>query len=479
MQPSITLVELPPTSFGRIDGEKVKDIYAGFKLPSRANPLLHSILLREGYQDVRTIDPNYNSTPGRLSSGNFERIVGSDYLLLSAITRTVPQTRELALLYKKANPAGKVIVGGPHATFLPEESLQWADVVIRNEGDKTLPELIRKLEKDGSPDGVKGVSYKRNGEVVHEDFREPLTEEELSNLPQLFFEESVRNGRDYLTISTSRGCPYHCNFCAVRIIYGSKYRRRSNESILSELERLMGEPQRYVFFTDDNFAGKKKETKDLLWRMIDLGYDHKRYLVQLSIQSAFEPELLSLLKRTGVFAAFVGVESVNEETLKSLNKKTTAERNKEAVRLFREAGIWVHGMMIVGGDGDTKESLEETLAWTRGNLDSVQFFTPIPLPGTAFAREMEQQDRVLTRDYHLYDTQHVIIRPKNLTPYELQETIIAMNRKFYSLRNPVKMLRRSVRPLHKLVIDSYARGIIKSITSDSQTREHLERLKKC
>lgn len=472
-QPRLTLVELPPTYFGQINGPKVKDVYAGFKFPPRAAPLLHSILLKAGFKDVKTIDPNYNQTPGRLNLKNFQRIGHSDYLLLSAITRTIPQTRQLARWYKRANPSGTVIVGGPHVTFLPKEALEWADVVVRNEGDQTVVELIQKLIKDGAPEGVKGVSYRQNEIFIHATSRPPLTEKELSLLPQPFYEKPIRHGKGYLTISTSRGCPFKCNFCTVRLIYGTKYRRRSNISIIAELRQMMNKPQKFVFFTDDNFAGRRGETKELLRQMITLGLDQKSYLVQLSIHSAFDPELLKLLKKANVFAVFIGVESINEETLKSFNKKATAEKNKEAIRLFREAGLWVHGMMMVGGDGDTDESLEETLRWARFNFDSVQFFAPTPLPGTEFARQMDETSRIVTKKYYLYDAQHVVIRPKNFTPGELQEKIFDMYRRFYSRVNVVRTWRKSVRPFHKLGVDAYARSLIKSLWTESQTQKYL------
>lgn len=474
MQPRITLVELPPASFGRLNGKKVVDVYSGIKLPPRACPLLHSILLKEGYKDVKTIDPNFNLISGKLSSKDFERIFGSDYLLLSAITRTILQTKELALLYKKKNPKGKVIVGGPHATFHAEECLEWADVVVRNEGDRTLPELIEKLEKNKSPKGVKGISYKIKGRIINEKTREPLTEAEMSSLPLPFFEESIRKKIDVLTISTSRGCPFNCNFCAVTILYGKRYRRKSNESIIRELKVLAKQPQKNIFFIDDNFAGNPEATKDLLRKMIALGLNNKKYTIQASVNSAFDPELLRLMKKAGVFAACIGVESINEETLRGFNKKTSAERNKEAIKLFRKAGIWVHAMMMIGGDGDTRENIKKTLDWAKDNCDSAQFFAPTPIVGTEFSEQMEKQNRVINKESYIYDGQHVVIRPKNLSPYELQKIIIKMYQEFYT---PSFSIIKSVHPIYKLIIDSYARKQIKCLISSQQMHEHLKFLR--
>ena len=475
-QPKITLVELPPTSFGRLNRERVKDIYTQFSLPARANPLLHAILLQNGYEDVESIDSNLNGNQSKLTYNNLERILKSDYLLLSAITRTVPQTRELAELYKKANPKGKVIVGGSHVTFLPEEALEWADVVVRYEGDKTLPELMASLENKSSAEGVKGVSHKINNQIIHEQNRELLTEEELSSLPLPFYYPNQKgNG----VVITSRGCPYKCNFCSVSPFYGEKYRRRDNDSTIKEL-RLKN--QKMVFFADDNFAAKKQNTIELLQRMMDEGLNKQNYSSQMSINAAFhgreiDEKFIKLYKKIGGFGVCLGIESMNPDTLKSFNKASTVERNGEAVKAFRKFGIWVHGMMIIGADSDTSESLEETLKWCKENLDSVQFFAPIPLPGTDFTEEMKQQGRILTNEYHLYDGFHVIVQPKNFSSYELQTKIIEMHKKFYSLK-PIKNIINSFHPWYKLGIHTYAKKIIHDIENEPQTKKHIEMLRK-
>jgi len=489
-EPKIALVELPATEFGKLDGEITRDIFSEMAAPPRAIPLLHGIIRERGYRDVST-----------------NRIFSSDYLLLSAITRTIPQTAELARLYKERNPNGTVIVGGPHVTFLPEEALEWADVVVRKEGDFTLPELLERLEREHSPAGVLGVSYKAGSGVVHEPDRKLLTEEELSRLPLPFYDDEIRKAMRVSAVNTARGCPRNCDFCSVTKFYGGKYRRRTNESIIRELEVVANDGTPHLFFSADDFAGDsfgKGATKELLTYDVMEGIKRKRagYSAQLNVNSAFvddpaaadnlvfDDEFLELLRKSGCFAVYLGIESINDETLKELKKRgSTARKNREAVKRFRQYGIWVHGMMMVGADADTKEGLDETLEWARANLDSAQFFAPIPLPGTPFTDRMRKQGRILTRDYSLYDAQHVIIRPKNFTPYELQMQIFEMNKQFYLprytlpsfLRHPVRSVAdawHSVKPLHKVVINRIAGRTIDAVIERSpQTQAHLEFLK--
>lgn len=472
-QPRITLVEMPAiTAVGEIDKF---DVYSKFRLPPRAISLLHAILLKEGYKDIVSIVPHLNNPPNKLTRDNLKRIRQSDYLLLSAITRTIIQTEKLARQYKKWNPEGKVILGGPHATFLPEKCLGWADIVVRGEGEKTLPELLEKLTDSQLPSGVKGVSYKRNGRIIHELPRPFLTEEELSQLPIPHYDPQIRQNIGIHTLITSRGCPFDCSFCSVSAFYGRRYRRKSNEAILAELLSYNDQPKKHIFIADDNFGVKMKETKDLLRRMINLGLQTRNYSVQLRVDAAFDGEFLKLLRQAGVNRAYIGVESINDQTLRQYNKRVTANRNKEAVKRFRRAGIWLHGMLIIGGDGDTLETLRETLYWAKRNLDSAQFFTHILLPGTVFAKRMKEEGKILIEDWQYYDGKHVLIKPKNFTPHELQRAILDMYKQFYSVwdighifRSPIKKIDVALR------LYAYFRLSLNNIEKDPQMTAYLK-----
>jgi radical SAM superfamily enzyme YgiQ (UPF0313 family) len=195
------------------------------------------------------------------------------------------------------------------------------------------------------------------------------------------------------------------------------------------------------------------------------------------VYAAFDHELLSLLKKAGGFSVFLGIESINDETLRSLNKKVDVKTNKEAVRLFTEAGFWVNGMMMIGGDGDTEESLKETTRWAGDNLDSVQYFTPTPLPGTCLAETMSADGRVLSNDYYLYDGQYVVVRPRNFTPLRLQTVIFNMYRDFYSLRRAIRDLLRPRYRLKKFTIRLIARGTVRAGFNNPQTVDYMRRLK--
>ena len=476
---SITLVELPATAFGLLNGEPVEDVYCRFELPARAIPLLHGILLREGFTDVVSINPAFNTPAGRLNPRDMERIAASDYLLVSAITRTISQSKELGILYKSLNPRGIIIIGGVHATYCPEECLEWADYVVRKEGDKTLPRLLRALAHHGTPDGVDGISYKQGARIVHAKPAVPLSQDELSDLPLPHYDDYFMRHVRVWPVTTSRGCPMQCDFCSVSSLYGSSYRRRSNESIIKDLEYIRSQPPKYIFFTDDNFAGKPEETKQLLRLMIERGLHGEVSVCQLCVSAAFDEELLCLLREAGVTIACVGIESLSDETLQFLNKKGDAQKNKTAARLFRKAGIWVHGMMMIGGDGDTEKSLMETARWARGNLDSVQYCTTVPVAGTKFGEDMKRAGRVLTDEPYLYDGHHVVLQPRHFTSYRLQKIIFDMYRQFYSFGESVRAAARAacslrmLNALRQLLMYFYVNKILKTAFKNPQVCAHL------
>jgi len=137
----------------------------------------------------------------------------------------------------------------------------------------------------------------------------------------------------------------------------------------------------------------------------------------------------------------------------------------------------VNGMMMVGGDGDTEESLEETARWAGESLAPVQYFTPTPLPGTKFAENMTAEGRVLSKDYYLYDGQHVVVRPVHFTPDRLQTVIFNMYRNFYSLGKTIRGLLNPRHCLKKISIRLLAWNTIRAGLNNPQTHDYMRRLK--
>lgn len=477
----ITLVELPPTQFGIYNGDINYDIYTQFRLPARAIHVLEAILQAEGFENIQSINPMYHGSKGRLTEDNEKRIFDSDVLCISSITRTSPQSMELSRRFKSHNPSGIVIAGGFDPHFRTEEWLEEgkADIVVRGEGEKTFSKLMKMLTQDSSGlAGIAGLAFKDGKGIQQTGLSEPLTPQELSMLPHPYYDIKTQRGLGTTVIETTRGCPNACDFCSVTEFYGRRYRARSLDYVIEGLERIrnMG---RMIFYTDDNFAVSPSRTIELLERIIDRGLVRRGSSAQVSVKVSENTKVLELLKKAKIDVLYVGIESINEDTLQSFNKPYSATQNKMSIKKLREMGFWVHGMMMLGGDGDTAETLKETEDWIKQNLDSVQLFSPTPFQGTGFYKRLKGENRIITEDFSLYDGQNVVIRPKNLSPFELQRTIYKMYESFYSFGESWKRWKTSPKrgSSFKLYLYNHLLGWKRNMLYNPQAKKHLEFLK--
>lgn len=478
----ITLIELPPTQFGVLNGDPAYDIYSLFRLPSRAIPVLEAVLRAKGWKNVVSINPFYDGENGKLTSENWERILNSEALLLSAITRTAPQSMELGKKYKLANPKGIVIAGGPDPTFRFEEWLSHVDIVVMGEGENTLSELMKRLGKNpGSLENIKGIAFKKNGKIIVTEDRELISPEELGKLPYPHYGKNTREKVTTAIIETSRGCPRACKYCSVSRFYGRRYRVKPVEYVLKGIRQVKDMGGGGIFFADDNLAGNPEHAIELLEAITKAGLNSKSGTAQVTVEVIKNEKLLKALKNAGFKILCVGIEGLVDSTLKDLGKPYKAEQNKAAVAELRKRGFWVHGMLMPGGDGDTPEDLKQLKEWANRNLDSVQYFPIVPLPGTKFYEAMKEEGRILTHAWHLYDGHHVIVRPKHFTPARLQETIYEMYRSFYSPWESLKRLVKSPFWKWKLTIGAsvYANllGGLKKVLYSPQSIAHLEFLR--
>jgi radical SAM superfamily enzyme YgiQ (UPF0313 family) len=442
----LTIVELPATVDGRLDGRMAKDVYSLFRYPARGVPLLAAVCRRAGYDDVVTLDPQYNRAAGRLDADDWKRLAGTDVLGLSVITRTANQSFELAWRVRALNPRVKIIFGGPHPTALPEESLQFGDVVVTHEGDYTLPLLLERLQdnlEEPQLGDLLGVNYLgREGEIIRNPDRPYLSSEELSELPFPLYPDRVNRGITHNVVNTSRGCPYECEFCSVIENFGRGFRFLNDDAAVALIRhtiQLNGKP---IFFGDDIFAANRARTTRLLERLLSEGVKMPRWFAQVRVETGQDRELLRLMKRANCAMVFIGLESVNEETLRLFNKHSTLEKNRAAIAAFKEAGIRVHGMFVLGSDADTPETLRETLEFAReSRLTTSQFFALTAVPGPPLTRRLAEEKRIFAwGDWQLFDAQHAVVCPSRISPSELQAGIFRISRQFYSVSEALRHL---------------------------------------
>jgi len=470
----ITLVELPPTLYGELGGDTGHDVYTQFGLPPRATPYLAGVLERDGWENVR----QYHQYSSEDIRGGIE---GSDVLCISAITRTAPQSMELAKRYREAYPEAVLIAGGMDASYRIEEWLDCVDVIVKGEGERTFSQLMSRLAKGDELDGLAGIAFKdSSGSPIVTSPQEIMGTEELSRLPLPIYDSDTLNGINIYVIENERGCPHECNYCLVHDAYGNKVRHKSPERVINEIRhrrRQLGGMQ--YFLSGDNTAANPAESRKVLDTIHENGLYRDNNTAQVSVAAAWNPLLLQSMRNAGIRSLCVGFESRNDASLNEIGKPFNARQNDEAAKIFHDWGFWVHGMMMLGSDSDTPEVARETSEWANENLDSLQLFIPTPFKGTPFWDRMASEGRIITNDLSLYDAQHCIIRPMNFTPYELQKTVFDIYDSFYSNRQTFRRLFRTPVPKFTMGFWAWTKFLngLKGITSNPQTLDHIKFLK--
>jgi len=395
-----------------------KHVYSNVNMPRLGLPILGTQLKQAGHE-VKLILGSRRDI--RLSD-----ITRADLICISTTTSTVIEAYHLADF---ARDQGKpVVMGGAHVSFMAEEALKHCDYVCRGEGDLTFIPLISCIERGELPLDIPGLSFRRDGSIVHNPAADWV---DMNRVP--FPDLSLFTGLKMSTypVMTSRGCPFDCTFCSVTQMFGHKYRCRETSALLEELKQYRG---KQVFFIDDNFAANPRRTKELLRAMIRDDVKPSWWCTQVRTDAVRDDELLQLMYDSNCRMVFVGMESVNPATLKSYNKKQEVEDIVYCVRRFHQLGIMVHGMFVFGADEDSLQTIQETLDFALKNrIDTVQFLILTPLPGTRTFAELEREGRLLTRDWNLYDAHHVVFQPSQMSPYELQKATIRAFKKFYGL----------------------------------------------
>jgi len=340
-----------------------------------------------------------------------------DVIGLTAMTNEVNEAGELASQLKRELNI-PTIIGGCHVTALPERTLEEFrafDYGVFGEGEKTTVELLEHLDGRG-PElcSIKGLVF-RNGErsIVVNGPRPFLTSGELDALPYPAFDDYydddpnalAANDAYYVTFS-SRGCPYNCAFCMQ--VLGRKVRRRSAENICGEMEYAIERWGAHSFdFADEIFLFDCPETRTLLQMLIDRGFADRIKWSGLTRANFANREIIALAKKAGCRRLEMGVESGDDEILKTINKKITVDQVREAVRIIKEVGIPLATYFILGHPGETRETIRKTVDLAvELNTDVIAVGIMVPYPGTKIfdlAVRGEAGYRLLTDDWSHYD----------------------------------------------------------------------------
>jgi len=408
-------------------------IFSRVAIPRLGCVLLGTILRDLGYT-VKVVIEEISQAP--LETLGFS----PDLVCISSITPTMPRAFELGDYYRAQGVP--VVMGGPHPSFLPEESLAHADYVICGEGDEALPELIAALNRGTGLAGIGNLCYHEDGGCRINPWRPFLQDLDALPIPDYGLIHGWNPGKQsVVSIATSRGCPFGCRFCSVILLFGRRFRYNSVDRVLAEI-RQNGSQAKHIFFCDDNFTADLKRSKELLRRLIAEGLTPE-WSAQVRVEAANDPELLELMARSGCFMVFIGLESINPATLKAFKKGQTVADIRKAVTTFHHYGIAVHGMFVFGSEEDTLQVMEETVRFSHEiDLDSLQYLILTPIPGTPVYDELAGQNRLLHQDWQYYDGHHAVFMPRYMTPLELQLGTLRAMKKFYSWPSVFRRLGR-------------------------------------
>jgi radical SAM superfamily enzyme YgiQ (UPF0313 family) len=338
-----------------------------------------------------------------------------DLIGITAATNTVTRGYQIADEFRKRGK--KVIMGGIHPTAMPEESLHHCDCVCIGEAEHIWKTMLSDFKE-----GKLRKTYKQK---MHTDFDSyvPPDRSRMVFKRSLFF--------NVATVETSRGCPYNCDFCSVGLMHGRKIRHRPLKPLLEEIEGLN---TKALFFVDNNIICNPDYSKKLFTEMIPL---KKKWAAQATISMVKNRELMKLAKASGCFGLLVGIESVVEKGFTQYSKSVKdLEELREALHILKDHGIAVLGTMVFGNDFDTHDTIRRSL----DNLLTLDLVTAslgilIPYPGTKIARVFNQENRILTNDWSLYDINHLVFKPKEFDYTEFLLEMQNLRRQYFSAAN--------------------------------------------
>lgn len=332
-----------------------------------------------------------------------------------------------------------VILGGVHVVACPEEASEHADSIVVGEAEDTWPELL----KDFNSGRLKRMYTSTNTS-------------DLSNMP--LPRRDLLDKTKYSTINTvqaTRGCPFDCEFCSMRILFGSRTRCRPSEEVIEEIKSLDGNA---FLLNDDNLAQKRDYYKNLFRSLIPL---NKKWVGAASWNIANDNETLDLLEKSGCRALAVGFESLEPHygVKKIGSKGDNFLRYKEVVKKLHTHKIAVLANFIFGFDNDNESMFKKTLEFAlESQIDTAQFNILVPYPGTPVYQRLEEEGRITDRNWSNYISCNLCYKLKNMSKRAFLEELYKLKRKFYSSS---KIAIRVMRTLKRATL--YESGLILAV----------------
>ncbi len=362
---------------------------------------LAGLLSRYGEDDVKIYDETIEIIPSDLDA---------DIVFMTAITGTAPRVYTYAEKYRSEGK--KVILGGVHPTLLPKEAKQYADSVITGFAEGAIGELVQDLRNDN-------LKPFYHGKLNDNESFGPV------------MRKLIQKGK-YITSSSleaSRGCSNECTFCAVNALYSKNVYKKPIREIIKEIEEI---DTKTLLFVDVNLIAHRDFAMELFKALIPL----KKWWFGLTTADVVnDEELFNTMVKSGCKGLLIGFESVAAPSLGAMNKYRNENVDySEMMKKMHDAGIMINGTFCFGTDEDDPDIFDRTVEMVEKlKIDLPRYSVLTPFPKTALYRQLDAENRIFDRHWAMYDVEHVVFKPKNMTVKELNDGLIRAWRDTYSL----------------------------------------------
>jgi radical SAM superfamily enzyme YgiQ (UPF0313 family) len=340
----------------------------------------------------------------------------ADLVGITAMTPSACRAYEIADAFRSRGVP--VVMGGMHATMLPEEAISHCDAVVVGEAEGLWPRLLRDLAQEKMERVYRHDAYPSLAGLRDADW-------------------SLYRDKGYLPmhcVETTRGCPHGCDFCSVTNSFGGRFRCRPPAEVEKEILGLRPFEGRFilhnvVLFVDDNIIGNREHARELLRRMIPYKL---QWLGQTSTAIARDDELLSLCRESGCMGLLIGFETLSKENLATVRKGFNRPQDYvDTIHKIHDYGIGVSGAFVLGLDGDDPGVFDRTYDFVqKAKLEHPYLSILTPYPGTRLHTRLSAEGRIFNHDWSNYNTNNVVFRPKGMTPDQLFDG-------YYRLQNAV------------------------------------------
>ena len=369
------------------------------------------------YEDVKKIIKKYDP----------------DVVGITSTTSMMPDAYIVAKMARGYNENAKIVMGGPHVTFVPEGAFKECpciDFIVRGVGELTFKELIDSLVKNKDLSNILGLSINLQGKVKNNPPRPLIKNVDTIPMPSydlLPVEKYQVDGVKFGTVMTSRGCPFDCVFCSSSLQFGKRWRGHSDSRVIEELRYLYEKYRiREIEFLDDTFTLNRPRAIRIAKRIIEEGLDVS--WTASSRVDLFTDEVAKALKRGGCHTVYFGIESGSQKTLDFIGKRLTPEQSLAAVRKAKKEELHALGAFIIGFPEETKDDVKKTVKFSKKvGVDYAQFTIATPYPGTRLRYYAITKNLILTFNWRKYTTLDPVMKLKNFTT----EQITKMFRKAY------------------------------------------------